>query len=76
MQPRSRKNKSRIGIGTPSNHSKMYPDAPASLICPFSFMSCPFLPAIISEEAGPMSVSALEFFVLVLVLVIVIVPPL
>src|SRR5437868_11002205 len=38
VQPRSRKNKSRTGIGIPRSHSKIYPAAPVSLICSFSFM--------------------------------------
>jgi hypothetical protein len=32
VQPRSRKIKSKIGMGIPSNQSKIYPVAPASLI--------------------------------------------
>ena len=32
VQPRSRKIRSKIGIGIPRNQSKMYPVAPASLI--------------------------------------------
>ena len=37
LQPRNRKIKNRIGIGIPSNQSKMYPAAPASLIFCFRF---------------------------------------
>jgi hypothetical protein len=32
VQPRSKKNRSKIGIGTPSSQSKMYPVAATSLI--------------------------------------------
>jgi hypothetical protein len=32
VQPRSRKNRNKIGIGTPSSQSKMYPVAATSLI--------------------------------------------
>src|SRR5205807_4740785 len=38
VQPRSRKNKSKTGIGIPRSHSKIYPAAPVSLIRSFSFM--------------------------------------
>src|SRR5688572_1009664 len=38
VQPRSRKNKSRIGIGTPRSQSKIYPDAASCSIRSFSLI--------------------------------------
>jgi hypothetical protein len=38
VQPRSRKKSNKIGIGIPSNQSKIYPVAPASLIFSFKFI--------------------------------------
>ena len=48
VQPRSRKNKSKIGIGIPRSHSKIYPAAPICSNRSFSLIpSSPFFPSAI-----------------------------
>jgi hypothetical protein len=40
VQPRSRKISSKMGIGMPRSHNKMYPVAPACCIVVLSFIMC------------------------------------
>jgi hypothetical protein len=65
VQPRSRKNKNRMGIGIPRSHSKIYPVAPVCSIRLLSFVTIPFLapfPAFISQEEGLLRVWKIYFF--------------
>jgi hypothetical protein len=53
VQPRSRKIRSKIGIGIPRSQSKMYPVAPASLILFDKRISDILLNIIVDSELSP-----------------------
>src|SRR5688572_28620832 len=60
VQPRSRKNKNRIGIGTPRSHSRIYPDAASCSIRSFNLIPLLTLPSVNNNFVGDSQIECLR----------------